>query len=72
MIEQTISIEPRATFFTQVCEACEEELPDGQPWATVRGSLALDEGVGWAICRRGHTMRVVRRVIAAVPAGAPS
>ena len=67
--EQTIWIPPRTTLFTEVCEACEDEQPEGLPWATVRGSLPLDETTGSATCDRGHTMRVVRMGVG-MPAGA--
>ena len=68
MHEQTIRIAPRATAFTEVCEACEEEQGDGHPWATVSGSLPLGRKRGWARCPRGHALRV-RRLTAHVPAG---
>ena len=71
MHEQTIWLPPRATAFTEVCEACEEERWTGGPWATVSGTLRLDEDHGWATCQQGHTMRVMR-MSPAMPAGALS
>jgi hypothetical protein len=69
--EQTIWLAPRATGFTEICEACEEEDPGlyRDLHAVVRGQLGLERQQGWATCARGHTMRVLR-VTAAMPAGA--
>ena len=63
---QTIWIGPRTTRFTEVCLACERELPDGNPWATVSGSLELAESTGRVTCRNGHVVPVrrVRRAAA--------
>ena len=71
MHEQTIWLPPRATSFTEVCEACEEEHPvfSGFTHATVSGQLRLEDDRGWATCPRGHTMRVLR-MNSAMPAGA--
>ena len=71
MHEQTIWLPPRATSFTEICEACEEEHPaDGAfGHATVSGQLRLEDDHGWATCRRGHTMRVLR-MGRMMPAGA--
>ena len=66
MHEQTIWLAPRATSFVEACEHCEE---DGLAGAEVRGSLAADEGRGWARCPSGHAVRVLR-MTAAMPAGA--
>ncbi len=69
--EQTIWLSPRATGFTEICEACEEDDSDlyRDLHAVVRGHLHLDDHAGWATCPRGHTMRVMR-LGPAVPAGA--
>jgi hypothetical protein len=69
--EQTIWLAPRATAFTEVCEACEDEDPDlyRDLHAVVTGHLRIDHTHGWATCARGHTMRVLR-MTPAVPAGA--
>ena len=71
MHEQTIWLPPRATAFTEICEACEEESPvaAGCSHAGVRGVLRLDVAHGWATCARGHEIRVLR-MNAAMPAGA--
>ncbi|MGH3104836.1 MAG: hypothetical protein ACRDN6_12150 [Gaiellaceae bacterium] len=69
MHDQTIWLPPRATAFTEVCEACEEEQSDGVPWATVSGTLSLGDAHGWATCPRGHEVRVLRMGMA-MPAGA--
>ena len=69
--EQTIWLAPRATAFTEICEACEEDH-DGlfsDLRGVVQGYLRIDEQHGWATCARGHTMRVLR-LTPAVPAGA--
>jgi hypothetical protein len=68
--EQTIWLAPRATGFTEICEACEEDDPVlyRDLHAVVRGHLHIDDHQGWATCPRGHTMRV-RRLTAATPAG---
>jgi hypothetical protein len=67
--DQTIWIPPRATSFTELCEACAEELSDGRPWAPVSGSLDPGLGHGWATCPHGHEIRVLR-MGPAMPAGA--
>ena len=69
--EQTIWLAPRATAFTEICEACEEDYDAlfSDLRGVVQGSLRLDEQHGWATCARGHTMRVLR-LTAATPAGA--
>jgi hypothetical protein len=69
--EQTIWLAPRATAFTEICEACEDEDPGlyRDLHAVVQGHLRIDEQHGWATCARGHTMRVLR-LTAATPAGA--
>jgi hypothetical protein len=71
MHEQTIWLPPRATAFTEICEACEEESPvaTGCSHAVVSGALRLDAAHGWATCPRGHEIRVLR-MNAAMPAGA--
>jgi hypothetical protein len=71
MHDQTIWLAPRATAFTLLCEACEEEHPEaaGSPLATISGTLHLDAELGWATCARGHTVRVLR-MGNGMPAGA--
>jgi hypothetical protein len=69
--EQTIWLPPRATGFTEICEACEEDDPGlyRDLHAVVRGHLRIEDQNGWVTCERGHTMRVLR-LSPAVPAGA--
>jgi hypothetical protein len=69
MEEQTIWLAPRATGFTEICAACEEEHPEVIAHATVRGTLRLDAEAGWASCPRGHAIRVLR-MNSHMPAGA--
>jgi hypothetical protein len=69
MQEQTIWLAPRATGFTEICGACEEEHPEVISHATVRGTLRLDADAGWASCPRGHVIRVLR-MNSHMPAGA--
>ena len=67
--EQTIWLAPRATGFTEICAACEDEDPGlyRDLHAIVRGQLGLERQDGWATCPRGHTMRVLRFTPAAPP-----
>lgn len=69
--EQTIWLGPRATGFTEICEACEDDDPalHRDLHAVVRGVLRLDEQRGWVTCHRGHTVRVLR-MGSGMPAGA--
>jgi hypothetical protein len=69
--EQTIWLAPRATAFTEVCAACEEEDPQlyRDLHAVVRGYLRVEDASGWATCDRGHTLRVLR-MSRGMPAGA--
>jgi hypothetical protein len=71
MHEQTIWLAPRATGFTEICEACEEEhpIPRGATHAVVQGTLRLEADGGWVSCPRGHAIRVLR-MSASMPAGA--
>jgi hypothetical protein len=73
MHEQTIWLPPRATAFTEICEACEEENPvaAGCSHAVVQGTMRLEAQQGWATCARGHSIRVLR-MSARMPAGALS
>ena len=73
MHEQTIWLPPRATAFTEICEACEEEAP-GRVRVLARRRqrrARLDADHGWATCARGHEIRVLR-MNAGMPAGALS
>jgi hypothetical protein len=69
--EQTVWLGPRATGFTEICQACEEDDPGlyRDLHAVVTGYLRLEQQNGWATCSRGHSVRVLR-LTAAMPAGA--
>jgi hypothetical protein len=64
--DQIVTIAQRATAFTVVCDRCtadDADEPAAEPgWAgvTFAGSLDLDLDRGLFLCRRGHTVRVVR------------
>ena len=61
MQEQTIWLATRTTSFTEICATCHDEYDDrGGPPPTVSGRLELGDAAGWATCRRGHTIRVLR------------
>jgi hypothetical protein len=62
MVEQTIWVSPRATAFTAVCEACEEQQLGVVSWlaSTVAGTLRLDADHGSLSCTRGHVLRIER------------
>ena len=71
MHEQTIWLSSRATGFTELCEACEDEYPElaSSAGATISGTLRLEAEGGWATCPRGHSVRVLRMSLG-MPAGA--
>ena len=70
--EQTVVVLARATAFTVVCQACAEGAPvDDYTALTARGTLRLEDDLGWTTCPRGHRIRVIRAG-AAVPAEATS
>jgi hypothetical protein len=64
--EQIVTISARATAFTVVCDRCaadHDTTAATQPgWAgsSFAGILELDLDRGAFLCRRGHTVRVVR------------
>lgn len=64
--EQVVTISERATAFTVVCDHCAAGAPDGAAtgpvWvgASFAGSLDLDLDRGAFLCRRGHSVRIVR------------
>jgi len=68
MQEQTLCIPPRATNFRAVCEACaaSQLASRGYVGAVVEGSLPLDRDHGRVTCARGHDIRVLRAVPAAL------
>jgi hypothetical protein len=61
---QVVEIAPRATGFTVVCGACSAEAgaQGGAGWggASFAGRLDLDLDHGIFLCRRGHTVTIVR------------
>ena len=61
MTEQLITIAPRTTTFTAVCDECVRGAAEPS-WigATFSGRLELDLDVGMFLCRRGHRVRVER------------
>jgi hypothetical protein len=67
--EQIVEIADRATAFTVVCGACaaEDAAGGGPGWggASFGGRLDLDLDQGIFLCRRGHTVRIVRAMSAA-------
>jgi len=67
--EQTETISARATAFTVVCASCAADGDSERGWAgaTFAGRLDLDLDHGVFLCRRGHTVRVVRAGGAARP-----
>ena len=59
--EQVVLISARATSFTVVCELCAElDTAEGYSGSTFAGRLDLDLGHGTFLCRRGHSVRVLR------------
>jgi hypothetical protein len=64
--DQTVTISERATAFTVVCDRCattdreDAETAPGWAGATFAGTLDLDLDRGAFLCRRGHSVRVVR------------
>jgi hypothetical protein len=70
--EQTVVVLARATAFTVLCQACAERST-GEEYAELvaRGTLRLDQDLGWTTCQRGHRIRAIRAG-AAVPVEATS
>jgi hypothetical protein len=61
MSEQIVTISPRATAFTAVCDECARSCEEpGWAAATFAGELDLDLGAGVFLCRRGHRIKVRR------------
>jgi hypothetical protein len=62
--EQTIVLPDRMTSFTAVCHGCLEQLAaledDSWTGARISGVLWLEDDAGWAICTRGHRVRLIR------------
>ena len=61
--DQVVTIAPRATAFTVVCDACAElDAAAGWSASTFAGRLDLDLDHGMFLCRRGHPVRVERKI----------
>ncbi len=61
MYEQTVVLLSRATAFTVVCQACEDDHPhDEYAGLTAQGLLRLGHDLGFTTCPRGHRIRVIR------------
>jgi hypothetical protein len=62
--EQTVVLPDRKTSFTAVCHGCLEQLAaledDSRIGARISGVLWLEDDAGWAICARGHRVRLIR------------
>jgi hypothetical protein len=59
--EQVVQVATRATSFTAVCAECaEQDAAEGYSGSTFAGRLDLDLSHGTFLCRRGHSVRVVR------------
>ena len=59
---QLVTISPRATSFTAVCQACARAMHEpGWTGATFAGRLDLDLEGGVFLCRRGHEVHVERK-----------
>lgn len=65
MLDQVVQISARATSFTAVCGECADlDAAEGYSGATFAGRLDLDLRHGTFLCRRGHSVRVVREEVA--------
>jgi hypothetical protein len=64
---QRIVLPPRATAFRVVCAACQERQPESRGYvgSIVVGELAPGEERGSVVCKRGHTIELVRESPAA-------
>jgi len=61
MRDQVVEIAPLATSFTAVCvECCDLNAAEGYSSSTFAGRLDLDLDRGTFLCRRGHTVQVIR------------
>ena len=60
-LPQLVTISPRATSFTAVCQACARAMHEpGWTGATFAGRLDVDLESGVFLCRRGHEVIVER------------
>ncbi len=61
MYEQTVVLLARTTAFTVVCQACSELDAHGEHVGhTAKGTMRLEQDLGWTTCARGHRIRVIR------------
>ena len=59
--EQVVQISERATSFTAVCvECCDADAAEGYSGSTFAGRLELDVQHAVFLCRRGHSVQVIR------------
>jgi hypothetical protein len=62
--QQILVIAERVTAVRVICRACEEEQveqhAEGHFGAMVDGSLRIEDRRGWATCRRGHRIELIR------------
>jgi hypothetical protein len=62
--QQTMVVPERVTAVRAICRACQEEQveqhAEGHFGAMVHGSLRLEDRHGWATCRRGHRIELIR------------
>ena len=56
-VEQTVVLVGPQTTVSVVCEACARRR--GEP-AAIDATLRVHADVGWALCPRGHRIRIVR------------
>jgi len=69
--EQVIEISAHATSFTAVCVECADlDVAEGYSGSTFAGRLELDVRQATFLCRRGHSVTVVRAEPPAVAASA--
>ena len=61
--QQTMVVPERVTAVRLICRACEEERSEDEAdhfCAMVDSSLRLEDRHGWATCRRGHRIELIR------------
>jgi hypothetical protein len=67
MDAQRIILPARVTSFRAVCSECQASQPESRGYigAIVVGELSTHEARGSVVCRRGHTIELVRETPAA-------
>jgi hypothetical protein len=58
MFDQTVWLSPKVTTYVVVCEECADD--HGFLAAQVEGRLDLEREQGFAVCPRGHVIRIER------------